>query len=228
MIAGQRDFAEVIFYRVLISDVPFRKRGQADDSVHRGSDIMGHSGKEISLGLVGRFRLPGHLLQPLIGIIHINDIQDKQDKQPQRDHADQKPVFSIVLQAAFRNITQQNPALGGRDRRICDHALSAPGIYHPDRSCMSDHILLHLSGFCTADSVIGAVEFEEITVFERFPANDIVPAAVDCGKFCFIENTLRENPGAFDVGQRNDPHQDCYSFLTTVSIIDSDLIHKSQ
>ncbi len=46
MVAGSHDLFEIFFHLFLIVYMPDGQSGKSYDGVHRGTDIMGHVGKE--------------------------------------------------------------------------------------------------------------------------------------------------------------------------------------
>ena len=52
MVAGCKGLAKIILHPVCIVNIAERQRGKADDGVHGGADIVGHIGKEGTLGAV--------------------------------------------------------------------------------------------------------------------------------------------------------------------------------
>ena len=54
MLAGGGDLFQVVQHLLAVVDVGRRQRGEADDGVHRGADIVAHVEQELPLGAVGR------------------------------------------------------------------------------------------------------------------------------------------------------------------------------
>ena len=61
------DLAKALDHPVLTLDIRTRNGGQANDCIHRCTDIMGHIGEEFRLGAACVFRCPVRILQCLMG-----------------------------------------------------------------------------------------------------------------------------------------------------------------
>ena len=55
LFTGGKNLGKIILYTLLVVQMAGRQGGKADDGVHRGADIVGHTGKEGALGTVGVF-----------------------------------------------------------------------------------------------------------------------------------------------------------------------------
>ena len=55
VVAGGKNLGKIILYTLLVVQMAGRQGGKADDGVHRGANIVGHTGKEGALGTVGVF-----------------------------------------------------------------------------------------------------------------------------------------------------------------------------
>ena len=80
MIAGQRDFPQVLAYRLHISQILFRDRRKAYDRVHRRADIMRHGGKEIGFRSVRHRRFSGCSLELFVERKHDGHVKNEQDQ----------------------------------------------------------------------------------------------------------------------------------------------------
>ena len=61
------DLAKALDHPVLTLDIRTRNGGQANDCIHRCTDIMGHIGEEFRLGAACVFRRPVRILQCIMG-----------------------------------------------------------------------------------------------------------------------------------------------------------------
>ena len=61
------DLAKALDHLVLTLDIRTRNGGQANDCIHRCTDIMGHIGEKFCLGAACVFRCPVRFLQCLMG-----------------------------------------------------------------------------------------------------------------------------------------------------------------
>lgn len=67
MTARLCDLAKALDHPVLTLDIRTRNGGQANDCIHRCTDIMGHIGEKFCLGAACVFRCPVRILQCLMG-----------------------------------------------------------------------------------------------------------------------------------------------------------------
>ncbi len=81
MLAGERDALQVMKHPVLVVDVRRGDRRHPDDRVHRRTDIVGHVGQKLALGLVGFLRLDFQLFRHLDLLPGVNVVAVKQVKQ---------------------------------------------------------------------------------------------------------------------------------------------------
>ena len=96
------DLSQIICHCLPVIYLFLRNRGQADDCVHRGADIVRHCRQKIGLGFVGSFRFPGHDPELFVDGIHIQEIHHQKEQQTERNGPDQDPVFRIGIQIAYR------------------------------------------------------------------------------------------------------------------------------
>ena len=63
VLAGSGDLFQVVQHLFLIINMGCRQRGEADDGVHRGADVVAHVEQELPLGAVCRCLVPDGKLQ---------------------------------------------------------------------------------------------------------------------------------------------------------------------
>ena len=71
VLAGDRDLFQVVQHLFLIINMGRRQRGEADDGVHRGADVVAHVEQELPLGTVCRCLVPDGKLQLAVLLLQL-------------------------------------------------------------------------------------------------------------------------------------------------------------
>ena len=71
MLAGSRDLFQVVQHLFLIINMGRRQRGEADNGVHRGADVVAHVEQKLPLGAVCRCLVPDGLFQLAVLLLQL-------------------------------------------------------------------------------------------------------------------------------------------------------------
>ena len=83
VLARRRGLFQVVEHLLTVVDMGGRKRGKADDRVHRRSDVVRHPGKELAFGMVGLFGgNERHTQRSLLALLFLNVFGAKEEHPP--------------------------------------------------------------------------------------------------------------------------------------------------
>ena len=71
VLAGSGDLFQIIQHLLLILNMGRRQRGEADNGVHRGADVVAHVEQELPLGAVCRCFVPDGKLQLAVLLLQL-------------------------------------------------------------------------------------------------------------------------------------------------------------